>query len=138
MGRQAKMRERDKKMVEDYYFHQKSMPEIAREQGITPQAVHKLIHSQKAEKYLSEIQERATKRARSFLIGISGKAARVMAEAMDEKDPYARIQAAREILERTGVKVENADISIEIEVPGQLVIGMPAEMEEGTNDEADA
>ena len=119
MGRQAKMRERDKQMVEDYYFHQKSMPEIAREQGITPQAVHKLIHSQKAEKYLSEIQERATKRARSFLIGISGK-------------------AAREILERTGVKVENADVSIEIEVPGQLVIGMPAEMEEGTNDEADA
>ena len=87
MGRQAKMRERDKQMVEDYYFHQKSMPEIAKEQGITPQAVHKLIHSQKAEKYLSEIQERATKRARSFLIGISGKAARVMAEAMDEKDP---------------------------------------------------
>lgn len=130
MARKARMSERDKEIVRRYWFEGCSMSELAESAGITTQAVHKLIHSEKAEKYLGEMQEHARTRARGFLIGMSEKAAKVMAEAMDEKDPYARIQASREILERTGVKAETADVSIEIAMPTQLRIGMPEEMEE--------
>ena len=51
-----------------------------------------------------------------------------MAGILDAKDPYAQIQAAREILERTGVKMEAESANIEIEMPVQLVIGMTEEM----------
>lgn len=135
MARKAKMSERDKEIVQKYWFEGVSMSELAKSAGVTPQAVNKLIHSEKADKYLGEIQEHARARARGILIGISEKAAKVMASAMDEKDPYARIQASREILERTGVKIETADVSIEISMPAQMVIGMPEEMEKGQPNE---
>lgn len=128
MARKAKMTDRDKAIVRGYWFDGKTMAELGAENGVSAQAVHKLIHSAKAEAYLTEIQERTTKKAKSYLIGQTRRAAQVMAEAMDVDDVYARIQAAREILERTSIRVDTEGAGIEIKMPAKLVIGMEEEM----------
>lgn len=125
---------RDKEIVEKYYFTDKSLKTIGEEYGITPQAVHKKVHSDKGVAYLMELQERQVRKARGVLAGVTVKAAMTMAQILDAKDPYAQIQAAREILERTGVKMEAESANIEIEVPAQLVIGMTEEMEAGQDE----
>ena len=132
--RKKELSARDKEIVEGYYFSCKSLKELGEQYGVTPQAIHKKIHSDKAVEYLREKQEQQVRHARGFLTYVTVKAARTMAEALDAGDVYARIQAAREILERTGVKVEAESANIEIEVPVQLVIGMTEEMEAGNED----
>lgn len=128
MARKAKMTDRDKAIVRGHWFDGKTMAELGVENGVSAQAVHKLIHSAKAEAYLTEIQERTTKKAKSYLIGQTRRAAQVMAEAMDVDDVYARIQASREILERTGIRTETESAKIEIQMPTQIVLGMAEEI----------
>lgn len=126
--RRKELSARDKEIVEGYYFSCMTLAQLGEKYGITPQAVHKKIHSDKAIAYLQEKQEQQVRHARGFLAHVTVKAARVMAGILDAKDPYAQIQAAREILERTGVKMEAESANIEIEMPVQLVIGMTEEM----------
>lgn len=128
MARRGQMSERDKRIVRDYYFADMTMEKIGEREGMTAAGVHKLLHSQKGMKYLEEIQEKQGKKARAFLVGQTMKAARTMAELMDGKDPYARIQAARDVLDRAGIKQEENGGNVEIEMPVQVVIGMPEEL----------
>lgn len=134
MAKAARMSERDKRIVEDYSFRDTTLRELGEREGITAQAVHRLVHSEKAAKYIAELGSRKVSRARAYLVGQSVKAARSMATALDVDDPYAKIQAARDILDRTGVKDAGVTHEIVIEMPVTFVVGMPGEIT-GMSDE---
>ena len=118
------------KMAAMYFEQSMSQSEIAAQFNITPQSVSKAINKPEILEEYDKRRSAHALRAKIRLAAATEKAVEVQLGYLDKELPinleYLRQNAARDILDRSGIKVEaeKDDNQITIEVLG-LDLGMP-------------
>lgn len=112
-----RMTSRDKRIVEMYYVQGMSQPAIAEQMGIGQQHVSRILRRPHSQDYADTLIKAATDDAMKIIKMAGVKAARRELETLDHKDVYAKLQAARDLLDRAGIKDKDAS-SVKVELVG--------------------
>lgn len=123
-------------MASMYFDDGMTQAAIAKEFGITPQTVSKHINKESILEEFDKRRRAHTIRAKIRLAAATERAVEVQAAYLDMELPinleYLRQNAARDILDRAGIKAEAGEMNNTIEVVFKDPIhpGMPTEMAE--------
>ena len=114
---QARLSVRNRRVVEMYFMDNMTQTEIAAELGVGQQCVSQILRKEASQAYADELMAAATSDALKLVKMASIKAARRELETLDHKDVYAKLQAARDLLDRAGIKDKDAS-SVKVELVG--------------------
>ena len=123
--------ERDAQMAAMYFEENMTQAEIAKQFGITAQSVSKILNKDEILDEYDKKRKAQTLRAKIKLAAATERAVDVQRAYLDMELPinleYLRQNAARDILDRSGVKTEATpdDNKIVIEFKEPFALGMP-------------
>ena len=123
--------DRDAEVASMYFEQNMTQAEIAKQFGITPQTVSKILNKDAILDTYDKRRRAHTLRAKILLAAATEKAVEVQRGYLDMELPinleYLRQNAARDILDRSGVKTEatNEDNNIVISFATHWDVGMP-------------
>lgn len=135
---------RSRQMAAMYFNEGMTQTEIAKQFGISPQTVSKHLNKEDILEEFDKRRKAQTLRAKIKLAAATERAVEVQAAYLDMELPinleYLRQNAARDILDRAGVKTEAGEMGNSIEVIFKEPIrpGIPTEMAEDDSDDQPA